>query len=318
MAVVSMKQLLEAGVHFGHQTKRWNPKMKQYIFGARNGIYIIDLQKTLAHFREVAEFVTELGREGRRLLFVGTKRQAQEVIAELAKEKKIEGIAEIRRGLELYPSPLVKPWSRSLLAEALAPPGATAYRGGRVTVSCYSAEVEGVQARLVEGHRDFFHRDRPGPAHLDVELDGLQERPGEPEDHDARPDQHEGGGRPESAGQAAHQARIGGGRVPEGEQQRRDGVLQILSKFAGSSDILHQEATARFQRSVDSVEHVLGFGLVVNRVEGRDQIKRLCFGLAVEMRQIAHFEPDIRQASRPSIFPGLRQSTLGQVVADKY
>jgi small subunit ribosomal protein S2 len=81
---VSMKELLEAGVHFGHQTRRWNPKMKRYIFGKRNGIYIIDLQKTVRLFREAADFVQELGASGKRLLFVGTKRQAQEVIAEEA------------------------------------------------------------------------------------------------------------------------------------------------------------------------------------------------------------------------------------------
>jgi len=79
-----MKELLEAGVHFGHQTRRWNPKMKPYIFGKRNGIYIIDLQKTLKLFQEVAQFVEDLAREGKRILFVGTKRQAQEAIAEEA------------------------------------------------------------------------------------------------------------------------------------------------------------------------------------------------------------------------------------------
>jgi small subunit ribosomal protein S2 len=81
---VNMKQMLEAGVHFGHQTRRWNPKMKPYIFGKRNGIYIVDLQKTEQLFREAADFVRWLGRTGRRLLFVGTKRQAQDVIAEEA------------------------------------------------------------------------------------------------------------------------------------------------------------------------------------------------------------------------------------------
>src|ERR687883_495362 len=79
-----MKDLLEAGVHFGHQTKRWNPKMKEYIFGERNGIYIIDLGKTVKLFREAEEFVTNLAAEGRTVLFVGTKRQAQDVIAEEA------------------------------------------------------------------------------------------------------------------------------------------------------------------------------------------------------------------------------------------
>ena len=79
-----MKDLLEAGVHFGHQTKRWNPKMKQYIFGERNGIYIIDLGKTLKLFQQAEEFITTLAAEGRTVLFVGTKRQAQDVIAEEA------------------------------------------------------------------------------------------------------------------------------------------------------------------------------------------------------------------------------------------
>ena len=81
---VTMKELLEAGVHFGHQTRRWNPKMKEYIFGERNGIYIIDLQKTLKMFKEAAHFVSDLAMQGRTLLFVGTKRQAQEAIAEEA------------------------------------------------------------------------------------------------------------------------------------------------------------------------------------------------------------------------------------------
>jgi len=79
-----MKELLEAGVHFGHQTKRWNPKMKEYIFGERNGIYIIDLQKTLKMFKEASKFVQDLATEGRIILFVGTKRQAQDAIAEEA------------------------------------------------------------------------------------------------------------------------------------------------------------------------------------------------------------------------------------------
>jgi small subunit ribosomal protein S2 len=85
LAGIAMKDLLEAGVHFGHQTKRWNPKMKEYIFGERNGIYIIDLGKTVKLFREAEEFLTRLAAEGRTLLFVGTKRQAQDVIAEEAR-----------------------------------------------------------------------------------------------------------------------------------------------------------------------------------------------------------------------------------------
>ena len=79
-----MKDLLEAGVHFGHQTKRWNPKMKEFIFGERNGIYIIDLNKTVKKFRDAEEFVTNLAADGKTILFVGTKRQAQDVISEEA------------------------------------------------------------------------------------------------------------------------------------------------------------------------------------------------------------------------------------------
>jgi small subunit ribosomal protein S2 len=81
---ISMKELLEAGVHFGHQTKRWNPKMKEYIFGERNGIYIIDLQKTLKLFKDAMRYVGEMSTQGKTVLFVGTKRQAQEAIAEEA------------------------------------------------------------------------------------------------------------------------------------------------------------------------------------------------------------------------------------------
>lgn len=84
MSVITMKQLLEAGVHFGHQTRRWNPKMQRYIFGARNGIYIIDLQKTLRQFKESYRFVRELSARGGNVLFVGTKKQAQESIFEEA------------------------------------------------------------------------------------------------------------------------------------------------------------------------------------------------------------------------------------------
>jgi small subunit ribosomal protein S2 len=84
LANISMKELLEAGVHFGHQTKRWNPKMKEYIFGERNGIYIIDLQKTLQMFKEASNFVRDLTAEGKTIMFVGTKRQAQDAVAEEA------------------------------------------------------------------------------------------------------------------------------------------------------------------------------------------------------------------------------------------
>ena len=84
MPSISMKELLEAGVHFGHQTKRWNPKMKEYIFGERNGIYIIDLQKTLKLFKDAMRYVGEMAAQGKTVLFVGTKRQAQEAISEEA------------------------------------------------------------------------------------------------------------------------------------------------------------------------------------------------------------------------------------------
>ncbi|HZT71200.1 MAG TPA: 30S ribosomal protein S2 [Terriglobia bacterium] len=84
MSNITMKEFLEAGVHFGHQTRRWNPKMKEYIYGERNGIYIIDLQKTLKQFKEATKFLADLAREGKIILFVGTKRQAQEAIAEEA------------------------------------------------------------------------------------------------------------------------------------------------------------------------------------------------------------------------------------------
>jgi small subunit ribosomal protein S2 len=84
LVAIALKDLLEAGVHFGHQTKRWNPKMKEYIFGERNGIYIMDLGKTLKLFRDAEEFVSRLASEGRTILFVGTKRQAKDVIAEEA------------------------------------------------------------------------------------------------------------------------------------------------------------------------------------------------------------------------------------------
>ena len=84
MAVVSMKQLLEAGVHFGHQTRRWNPKMAEYIFTERNGIYIIDLQKSVKKLEEAYNFVRELSAEGKSVLFVGTKKQAQDSVKEEA------------------------------------------------------------------------------------------------------------------------------------------------------------------------------------------------------------------------------------------
>ena len=81
MSQITMKELLESGVHFGHQTRHWNPKMKEFIFGERNHIHIIDLQKTLKHFKHALEFIEEQASRGKTILFVGTKRQAQEAIA---------------------------------------------------------------------------------------------------------------------------------------------------------------------------------------------------------------------------------------------
>ena len=92
-----MKELLEAGVHFGHQTKRWNPKMKEYIFGERNGIYIVDLQKTLKLFKDAMRYVAEMAAQGKNVLFVGTKRQAQEAIAWEGRAKKEVGRLERER-----------------------------------------------------------------------------------------------------------------------------------------------------------------------------------------------------------------------------
>lgn len=84
MSTISMKELLEAGVHFGHQTKRWNPKMKKFLFGERNGIYIIDLQKTIKKFEEAWQFIKTISEKGESVLFVGTKRQAAETVREEA------------------------------------------------------------------------------------------------------------------------------------------------------------------------------------------------------------------------------------------
>ncbi|HIB43764.1 MAG TPA: 30S ribosomal protein S2, partial [Nitrospina sp.] len=84
MSEITMKQLLQAGVHFGHQTTHWNPKMEKYIYGARNGIHIIDLQKTLKMFREAEEFIRKTAEAGKKILFVATKRQAQELVSKEA------------------------------------------------------------------------------------------------------------------------------------------------------------------------------------------------------------------------------------------
>ena len=84
MSVISLKELLEAGVHFGHQTKKWNPKMKKYIFGERHGIYILDLQNTLVDFEKAYDYITDAAASGKNILFVGTKKQAQEIVGEEA------------------------------------------------------------------------------------------------------------------------------------------------------------------------------------------------------------------------------------------
>ena len=91
MAVVSMKQLLEAGVHFGHQTRRWNPKMATYIYTERNGIYIVDLQKTVKKLEEAYNFVRQLSENGQSLLFVGTKKQAQDALRHVLCQRQMAG-----------------------------------------------------------------------------------------------------------------------------------------------------------------------------------------------------------------------------------
>ena len=97
MSVISMKQLLEAGVHFGHQTRRWNPKMAEYIFTERNGIYIIDLQKTVKKVEEAYLFVRQIAEEGKDILFVGTKEQAQDAVKEAICEKSRQAAADGHR-----------------------------------------------------------------------------------------------------------------------------------------------------------------------------------------------------------------------------
>src|SRR5260221_9618701 len=98
MPTLTLKELLEAGVHFGHQTKRWNPKMQKYIFGERNGIYIIDLQKTLKKFREAYAYVRDLAAGGGTPLMVGTKKQAQETVLEEAGRGGMDNVNHPRLG----------------------------------------------------------------------------------------------------------------------------------------------------------------------------------------------------------------------------
>jgi len=105
---INMKQLLEAGVHFGHQTSRWNPKMKPYIYGARNGIHIIDLQKTVVLFKEAYDFIVDTVAHGNHILFVGTKRQAQEVIKEEAQRANMFYVTNRWLGGQLTNFPTIK------------------------------------------------------------------------------------------------------------------------------------------------------------------------------------------------------------------
>ena len=108
---ITMKSLLEAGVHFGHQKRRWNPKMREYIFAHRNGIHIIDLQKTLYKIEEAAEFLTEVAAEGKKILFVGTKKQAQDTI--ILRQKEAIHYTFLTDG-SVEPSPISKQYNRGL------------------------------------------------------------------------------------------------------------------------------------------------------------------------------------------------------------
>ena len=96
MPQLSMKELLEAGVHFGHQTRRWNPKMKQYIYGARNGIYIVDLHQTIKLFEDALKFVQNVVNDGGSVLFVGTKKQAQAAVKETAQRSGVTRTCQVR------------------------------------------------------------------------------------------------------------------------------------------------------------------------------------------------------------------------------
>ena len=126
-----MKDLLEAGVHFGHQTKRWNPKMKEYIFGERNGIYIIDLGKTVKLFRDAEEFVSRLAAEGRTILFVGTKRQAR---TSSPKKRSAAACSSSTSAGSAACSPTSRPFSAASAASAISrrwPPTAATTRSRR-------------------------------------------------------------------------------------------------------------------------------------------------------------------------------------------
>ena len=124
MAVVAMKQLLEAGVHFGHQTRRWDPRMAEYIFQARNGIHIIDLQKTSKKLDEAYSFVKEQAEEGKTILFVGTKKQAQECVKEAAESSSAVSIEGTTLPSESPPARKLKGSSlpsRSIMVRGLNP-----------------------------------------------------------------------------------------------------------------------------------------------------------------------------------------------------
>jgi small subunit ribosomal protein S2 len=155
-----MKELLEAGVHFGHQTKRWNPKMKEYIFGERNGIYIIDLQKTLKMFKDAARFVGEMAAQGKNVLFVGTKRQAQEAVAE-----------EAKRCLMYYVN---QRWLGGLLTNMLTVQKSIK----RLKELEAMASVEGGYAGRPKKEVIRLERERK---HLDQNLAGIKDMPGLPD-----------------------------------------------------------------------------------------------------------------------------------------
>src|SRR5512140_106109 len=155
-----MKELLEAGVHFGHQTKRWNPKMKEYIFGERNGIYIIDLQKTLKMFKDAARYVGEMAAQGKNVLFVGTKRQAQEAIAE-----------EATRSLMYYVN---QRWLGGLLTNMLTVQKSIK----RLKELEAMASVEGGYAARPKKEVIRLERERK---HLDQNLAGIKDMPGLPD-----------------------------------------------------------------------------------------------------------------------------------------
>ncbi len=159
MPAISMKELLEAGVHFGHQTKRWNPKMKEYIFGERNGIYIIDLQKTLKMFKDAARFVAEMAAQGKNVLFVGTKRQAQEAVAE-----------EATRCAMFYVN---QRWLGGLLTNMV-----TVQRSIKRLKELESLAAEGTWEGRVKKEVIRLERERK---HLDSNLAGIKDMPGLPD-----------------------------------------------------------------------------------------------------------------------------------------